>query len=51
MTGPVTMAAAKLDEYIRGLTAGGLMTAEAVQAFIDGLPADERPQDGKRLAE
>ena len=45
------MAAAKLDEYIRGLTAGGLMTAEGVQAFIDGLPIDERPQDGKRSAE
>jgi len=40
-----------LDEFTRSLTGCGLMTAEEVQAFVDGLPAGEKPNDGQQLAQ
>lgn len=39
-----------LDKFIRSLSESGLMTAEEVDAFLHGLPADEQPKDGKALA-
>lgn len=39
-----------LDQFIHTLAESGLMTAEEVRTFIDGLPAEQRPADGEALA-
>jgi hypothetical protein len=39
-----------LDEFVRSLSDCGLMTAEEVEAFLRGLPADRHPQDARELA-
>ena len=40
-----------LDEFVESLTGCGLMTRAEVQSFIQGLPPDNRPTNGKQLAE
>ena len=40
-----------IEKFVRSLSDSGLMTAEEVDAFIHGLPADRRPKDGKQLAQ
>ena len=40
-----------LSQFTKSLTKSGLMTTDEVQAFIDGLPPDKRPTDGKTLAQ
>ena len=42
--------AVPLDKFARSLSDCGLMTAEEVDAFIRGLPADRQPQDARALA-
>jgi hypothetical protein len=39
-----------LDQFIRNLTASGLLTAEELKAFRRGLPADQQPKDVPGLA-
>jgi len=40
----------RLDQFVEGLAATGLMSAEQVAAFIDGQPSDKRPNDAESLA-
>ena len=40
-----------LGQFAKALTNSGLMTAEEVDSFIEGLPADNKPDDGKTLAQ
>ena len=40
-----------LSQFKKSLIASGLMTADEVEAFIDGLPPDDKPKDGKALAQ
>lgn len=44
---PVTVI---LDQFIHALAESGLMSAEDVRDFLDGLPPEEQPGDGKALA-
>ncbi|HUT94002.1 MAG TPA: SUMF1/EgtB/PvdO family nonheme iron enzyme [Thermoguttaceae bacterium] len=39
-----------LDQFVETLSESGLMTADEVQAFLDGLGADERPETSEELA-
>ena len=39
-----------LDQFVETLSQSGLMTAGDVQAFLDGLPAGEKPETGEELA-
>ena len=39
-----------LDQFIHTLVESGLMSAEEVRAFVDGLPEEQRPTDGEGLA-
>jgi formylglycine-generating enzyme required for sulfatase activity/tRNA A-37 threonylcarbamoyl transferase component Bud32 len=39
-----------LDQFLETLSESGLMTAGRVQAFLDGLGADEKPETGEELA-
>ena len=39
-----------LDQFVETLSESGLMTAAEVQAFLDGLGADERPETSEELA-
>ena len=38
-----------LDQFVETLAQTRLMTAGDVQAFLDGLPADENPKTGEDL--
>ncbi|MBC7819067.1 MAG: protein kinase [Planctomycetaceae bacterium] len=38
------------DEFTKQLADSGLMSADEVRAFVEGLPADARPIDGETLA-
>ena len=40
-----------LGQFTKSLAASGLMTAEEVDSFIEGLPPDKKPDDGKALAQ
>ena len=40
-----------LTQFIKSLTQSGLMTSEQVEAFIEGLPLEKRPEDGRTLAQ
>ena len=40
-----------LGQFKRSLIDSGLMTADEVEAFIDSLPSDIKPKDGKALAQ
>jgi len=40
-----------LQQFVRCLTECGLMSRVEVEELLDGLPPDERPRDGKELAE
>jgi serine/threonine protein kinase len=40
-----------LKKFIKILTASGLMSREQTEAFIQSLPENQRPTDGKQLAE
>lgn len=40
-----------LSQFIRSLAASRLMTSDEVRAFIDALPRDKKPSDGKTLAQ
>ena len=40
-----------LSQFKKSLVASGLMTADEVEAFIDGLPPEKRPKDGTALAQ
>ena len=42
--------AVSLDQFVSQLVASSLMSADAVAALIDSLPADKKPQDGEKLA-
>jgi len=42
--------AVPLDKFVRSLSSSGLMTAEEVETFIRGLPADRQPDDARTLA-
>jgi len=39
-----------LSQFVRSLTDSGLMTADQVRAFVEGLPPHKRPDDGAALA-
>lgn len=39
-----------LEQLIQNIAQSGLMSADEVRAFVDGLPADRRPGDGSALA-
>ena len=39
-----------LDQFVETLSQSGLMTGDEVQAFLDGLGADERPETSEELA-
>ena len=39
-----------LSQFVRSLTASGLMSAAEVRAFIESLPPDKKPDDGESLA-
>ena len=39
-----------LTDFTQQLTDSGLMSADEVRAFVEGLPADARPTDGAALA-
>ena len=39
-----------LDQFIHTLVESGLMTAEEVDAFVEGFPPEDRPTDGEALA-
>lgn len=39
-----------MDQFIASLTECGLMTRQELEQFLDSLPADQRPRDGKELA-
>jgi serine/threonine protein kinase len=43
--------AATLDEFVRSLCDSGLMTAEEIEAFVNGLPAERRPTDARQLVQ
>ena len=40
-----------LGQFTKSLTNSGLMTADEVDSFIEGLPPDKKPDDGKALAQ
>ena len=40
-----------LGQFTKSLATSGLMTAEEVDSFIEGLPPDKKPEDGKTLAQ
>ena len=40
-----------LSQFIRSLAASRLMTSDEVRGFIDALPPDRKPNDGKTLAQ
>ena len=40
-----------LSQFIRSLAASGLMTSDEVRAFIDAMPPDKKPKDGRALAQ
>ena len=39
-----------LDQFVQTLRECGLMTAEEIEGFLAGLPADEKPQTGEDFA-
>ena len=39
-----------LNQFIKAVTESGLMTSEQVEAFVEELPPEKRPEDGKALA-
>ena len=39
-----------LDQFVQTLRECGLMTAEEIDSFVAGLPAEEKPQTGEDLA-
>lgn len=43
--------AVPLEKFVRSISDSGLMTAEEVEAFLRGLPADRRPGDARALAQ
>ena len=40
-----------LSQFVKSLTKSGLMTSEQVEAFIEELPPEKKPEDGKTLAQ
>ena len=40
-----------LNQFIKAVTESALMTSEQVEAFIEKLPPEKRPEDGKTLAQ
>ena len=40
-----------LGQFTKSLANSGLMTADEVDSFIEGLPPDKKPDDGKALAQ
>ena len=40
-----------LGQFTKSLAASGLMTADEVDSFIESLPPDKKPDDGKTLAQ
>ena len=40
-----------LSQFTKSLTRSGLMTADEVEAFIESLPPDKKPTDGRTLAQ
>ena len=40
-----------LSQFTKSLTKSGLMTSDEVEAFIESLPPDKRPTDGRTLAQ
>lgn len=40
-----------LSQFVRSLVTSGLMTADEVRVFVESLPADKKPTDGKTLAQ
>ena len=40
-----------LNQFIKALTQSGLMTSQQVEAFIEKLPPEKKPEDGKTLAQ
>ncbi|MHC4406198.1 MAG: protein kinase domain-containing protein, partial [Planctomycetota bacterium] len=39
-----------LKQFIRSLSHSGIMTADEVESFLNGLPPDKKPQDARELA-
>ena len=39
-----------LSQFVKSLTASGLMSADEVSAFLDSLPDEKTPDDGAALA-
>ena len=39
-----------LSQFVKSLAASGLMSAAEVDAFIEGLPREKKPEDGAALA-
>ncbi len=39
-----------LEQFVQSLAASGLMSAQEIQDFLDGLPENEKPQSGSDLA-
>ena len=40
-----------LSQFVKSLTKSGLMTSQQVEAFIEKLPPEKKPEDGKTLAQ
>ena len=40
-----------LSQFVESLTQSGLMTSQQVEAFIEKLPPEKKPEDGKTLAQ
>ena len=40
-----------LNQFIKAIAESGLMTSEQVEAFIEKLPPEKKPEDGKTLAQ
>ena len=43
--------AIQLDELVHSLSNSGLMSADEIDAFINGLPQEKRPSDAKQLVQ
>ncbi|NQT16407.1 MAG: serine/threonine protein kinase, partial [Planctomycetes bacterium] len=39
-----------LGQFVKALTASGLLSADEIEAFLDSLPDDKKPSDGADLA-
>lgn len=39
-----------MKQFVRSLTSSGLMSTEEVTAFVENLPADRQPLEGRDLA-